>query len=146
MTEAKRREFSVAIRIAIVNRASDALWNIHCEKCGVLCKSNREYQIDHIITEAMQVDPKEKLRAEDGQLLCLVCHADKTKDDKGDIGLAKRQEAFHKGVKRSHKKKFQSTGQPREPFTKRAAGEPRIAREYVSQEGGFPAIGRDGTG
>lgn len=130
----KRRNFSMQLRIAIVNRASDEHWNIHCEKCGAFCKSKLEYQIDHVIPEKQR--PKEDLKkplvAADGQLLCLACHRLKTAKDLAHIALAKRQEAYHKGLKDERKRRIRTREKaPKEPYEP-CPGEPRIAREFGS--------------
>lgn len=144
----KRREFSMALRIAIVNRASDAQFNIHCELCGVFCKSRQWYQIDHVIPEAERpdADREKALVAADGQLLCLRCHGAKTRVDKKDIAKIARQTARHLGIEKANKRKIRSRSKaPKEPY-KPAAGEPRISRQYGSPRGLSPPAGRDGTG
>ena len=133
MGRATRREFSVSDVVAIVRRATDSSFRIHCEKCGIWCKGRKNYQIDHVSPEGMRptADRKRKLGPADGQLLCVaVCHPDKTKLDKGDIGEAKRREAYAAGVERPGKVKIRCRVKaPKEPL-KVAAGAPRIAREY----------------
>lgn len=136
MTE--RREFDVATKIAIVNRASDSSWRIHCERCGLWCKSRRDYQIDHVIPEGMRplIDKERKLSAADGQLLCLVCHDEKTDKDKSEIGLAKRQEAYDKGIDKPRKRKWRRwPPRVRERERPPAVGKPRLMRE------GFVPVG-----
>jgi hypothetical protein len=133
MTRRKRREFTVADRIAIVGRASDAAGRVHCERCGAWCRKKADYQIDHIIAEGERplADLERKLVAADGQLLCMaVCHPPKTKTDKRDIAKAVRLEAAELGV-RTPRRKI-NWGHEREPKSplKVAAGKPRLAREY----------------
>ena len=130
----KRREFTLADRIAIRGRASDAQGRVHCERCGRWCPKKADYQIDHIIAEGLRpaADLKRKLTPADGQLLCVaVCHPVKTDDDKGRIGKAKRLEAAHVGVNKPPARKI-NWGHEKEarPALKVANGKPRIAREY----------------
>lgn len=90
-----RREFTQLDRIAIRGRASDGAGRVFCERCGAWLKRKSDYQIDHVIPEGMRplADLKRKLTPADGQLLCVaVCHPQKTAEDKGDIGEAKRRE------------------------------------------------------
>ena len=134
MTRRKRRNFTQADLIAIVGRSTDGSGRIHCERCGAWCRKRADYQIDHVIAEGERpaADLARKLTPADGQLLCVaVCHPDKTKKDKGDIGKAKRREAAHAGSKPPPARKI-NWGHEREakPELKVAAGKPRIAREY----------------
>ena len=122
-----RLEFTAAARVAIVQRACDSSWRPHCEACGIWCKGG-DYQIDHIRAEGMRPigEPPRKLTAADGQLLCVACHAAKTKADKGDIAEAKRREAYHLGVN----KKRQRKKREKRPLMRQAAGKSEIARRY----------------
>ena len=134
MTRRKRRNFTQMDLIAIVGRASDPAGRVHCERCGAWCRKRADYQIDHVIAEGERpaADLLRKLTPADGQLLCVaVCHPLKTKEDKGDIGKAKRLEAARLGVKPPPRRKI-NWGHAREekPPLKVAAGKPRIAREY----------------
>jgi hypothetical protein len=130
----RRREFTVGDRIAIVGRATDPQGRVHCERCGAWCRKRADYEIDHVIAEGDRplADLLRKLTPADGQLLCVaVCHPQKTKKDKGDIGKAKRLEAAELGVKPPPRRKI-NWGHEREdkPALKVAAGKPRLAREY----------------
>jgi hypothetical protein len=130
----QRREFTLADRIAIVGRASDPAGRVHCERCGAWCRKKADYQIDHVIPEGMRpaADLARKLTPADGQLLCVaMCHPDKTKADKGDIGKAVRLEGAHLGVAKPPARKI-NWGHEREPkpALKVAAGKPRLAREF----------------
>jgi len=130
----QRRNFTLADRIAIVGRASDQAGRVHCERCGAWCRKKADYQIDHIIPEGMRptADLQRKLTPADGQLLCVaLCHPQKTRADKGDIGKAKRLEAAELRVKPPPRRKI-NWGHEREskPPLKVAAGKPRLAREY----------------
>jgi hypothetical protein len=128
-----RLEFTVAVQVAIVNRASDSSWRIHCESCGVFCKSRADYEIDHIRAEGMRPigETPRKLTAADGQLLCTaVCHPEKTKADKGDIALAKRQEAYALGIEKPGKKKIRRRKREKRPAYRPPPGRTEIARRF----------------
>lgn len=129
-----RRNFTLADRIAIVGRASDPAGRVHCERCGAWCRKRADYEIDHVVPEGMRpaADLTRKLTPADGQLLCVaLCHPQKTRADKGDIGKAKRLESAELGVKPPPRRKI-NWGHEREdkPPLKVAAGKPRLAREY----------------
>ena len=129
----RRREFTQSDKIAIRGRATDSSGRVHCERCGAWCKRRVDYQIDHILAEGMRpaADLKRKLTPADGQLLCVaVCHPVKTKEDKGDIGEAKRREAADLGLKPSRRKIGWGREKADKPPLRVAAGKPRIAREY----------------
>jgi hypothetical protein len=130
----RRREFTLSDRIAIRGRATDSQGRVHCERCGRWCPKKADYQIDHVVPEGMRplADLQRKLTPADGQLLCVaVCHPVKTKDDRGDIGEAKRREAAHLGIERPKRRKINwgHSSEPK-PKLKVAAGKSRIAREY----------------
>jgi len=129
-----RREFTIADQVAIVQRATDSSWRIHCERCGVWCKSRKDYAIDHIIAEGMrpEADRKRNLTPADGQLLCVaVCHPPKTRAEKGDIAEAKRREAAELGIERPGKVKMRRREKlPKEPL-RVAAGGSEITRRFV---------------
>ena len=127
-----RREFSVALQIAIQTRARDSSWRIHCEACGKWCAKRAAYQIDHVIPEGMRplVDLQKKLVAADGQLLCLECHDKKTDADKASIGLAKRQEAYHLGIEKPGKKKLWRKPQKERAPYRPCVGQLQIARRF----------------
>lgn len=90
-----RREFSAALELAIIRRATDDAGLVHCEKCGAWLKSREDFEIDHVVSEGIrpEVDKAHKLKAADGQLLCRPCHRKKTPADQNDIARAKRREA-----------------------------------------------------
>ena len=98
---AKRREFSKAVKVEIVQRATrDGV--IYCEHCGLPTK---KHHIDHIIADALQVDKSRKLTAADGELLCagsrFTCHGIKTAEhDVPVIRQAQRREAKALGVRK----------------------------------------------
>lgn len=129
----RRREFTLDDRIAIRGRATDSSGNVHCEGCGVWLKHKADYQIDHVIPEGMRplADLERKLTPADGQLLCVaVCHPEKTEDDKGDIGEAKRREAAHLGVDKPGKTKIPRRRKRERPPYRPPSGQPAMARRY----------------
>lgn len=118
-----RREFTKAIRVQIIKRATGANGQQYCEECGCLAK---RFQIDHTDADALQTDKGRKLTADEGRLLCEPCHLEKTKVDVKVIAQAVRREARHIGAHRP-KAKIKSAGfpkkerQPKIDFTQRRA-------------------------
>ena len=90
-----RREFTKAVSVAIIKRASQNDVP-YCEECH---QQATRFHIDHIDPDGLQTDKSKKLKPEEGRLLCLPCHAEKTKADVANIAKAKRREAKHLGVK-----------------------------------------------
>lgn len=95
-----RREFSKPVKVAIVKRATRN-GEVFCETCGVACSGR--FDIDHTIPDALQVDKRCALTADDGKLLCAgspeSCHGRKTAlEDVPAIAKAKRNEAKHLGI------------------------------------------------
>lgn len=95
-----RREFPKEVYAQIVRRAMLPTGEIACEGCGLIL-GKKPYHIDHTIPDALFLDKKRKLTADDGKLLGVkCCHAPKTKQDVKDIAEAKRREAKHLGFER----------------------------------------------
>lgn len=124
-----RREFTKAVKVEIVRRASNILPSgfkyAACEKCKMDARGR--FVIDHIDPDALQTDKSRPLTAEEGQLLCLSCNKEKTAQDVKDIAKAKRREARHLGVRKPST--FRKI--PKETTSLRVAtGIPRLAREW----------------
>jgi hypothetical protein len=119
-----RREFSSALQLAIIKRATDPNGQVHCSICGIWVKSPREAQIDHVLEEAMlsDADKARPLTIAHGQLLCLPCHGDKTGQALTRLAKAKRIEARKHGIKIKRSK----TARP----LKVAAGQTELQRRY----------------
>lgn len=66
-----RREFSRKVRQAAIDRADG-----HCEKCKAILKP-REGEVDHILPDILGGEPV----LANAQVLCRVCHAEKTAAD-----------------------------------------------------------------
>lgn len=66
-----RREFPRKVRQAALNRAAG-----HCDKCKAVLKP-REGEVDHILPDILGGEPV----LANAQVLCRVCHAEKTADD-----------------------------------------------------------------
>ena len=136
----RRREFSIADQLAITKRATDPSGRIHCEGCGVWCKTRKDYEIDHILAEGMRpaADRKRKLTRADGQLLCVaLCHAKKTRRDKQNIAGAKRIEAATLGLVRPGKRRiWWRQGKEQKPPRQVAAGAPGLTRRGFGPAGG----------
>jgi hypothetical protein len=112
-----RQEFSTPVAVAIVKRATDRRGFIRCEQCGCVVKPGG-FAIDHIVADALKIDKRRKLTADDGQLLCSgsrdTCHGVKTGEhDQPAIARAKRLEAAHVGVRVVPSRKI-----PSRPFPK----------------------------
>lgn len=99
-----RREFPKEVYAQIVRRAMLATGEIACEGCGLVL-GKKKYHVDHTIPDALFLDKKRKLTADDGKLLGVeCCHAPKTKQDVKDIAEAKRREAKNLGFERRKQK------------------------------------------
>ena len=97
-----RRNFTKAIIVERIKAATkDGV--TYCDLCNLPC---RKWQIDHIRADGLLGEPT----FENSRLLCLPCHAEKTKDDVARISKAKRVEAKHLGAKPPAKQKIQSRG------------------------------------
>lgn len=75
-----RREFPRKVRQAALNRAAG-----HCDKCKAVLKP-REGEVDHILPDVLGGEPV----LANAQVLCRVCHAEKTADDIRRIRKADR--------------------------------------------------------
>lgn len=86
----KRREFTDKVKLEIFRRAGGPD-ELRCEskKCRLPIKG-RNFEIDHVIEEWERVGDREKLTAEDGQLLCFPCHDEKTGKKAGERAHGKR--------------------------------------------------------
>ena len=93
-----RREFSKAVKVQTIKRATGADGNQYCEECHALAK---RFQIDHVNPDGLTGEPT----LENARLLCEPCHREKTKQDVADIAKAKRREAAHLGVRPAPKLK-----------------------------------------
>ena len=92
MTIMSRKEFSKAVKVAVIKRATKDN-NIYCEGCGALAK---KWEIDHVRADGLLGEPT----LENAKLLCVPCHDKKTKVDVQQIAQAKRREAKHLGVRK----------------------------------------------
>jgi hypothetical protein len=128
-----RREFPVAVQLAIVARATDKDGRICCEACGEWCPKRSSYEIDHTVPEAMRsaADRKRRLTAAEGRVLCRGgCHKAKTKVDVGHIAIAKRREAKALGLKPPGTVKIPYRGKPSRKPLRVAEGVPEIMRRF----------------
>jgi 5-methylcytosine-specific restriction protein A len=117
-----RRNFTKAVMVARI-KASTVDGKIFCNACGALCK---KFEIDHILADGMHTDEdKDKSNSfENSRLLCIPCHAEKTKKDVANIARAKRVEFKHLGGKMS-KKTIQSRGFPKKEHKEKLPLPPR---------------------
>lgn len=124
-----RREFTKAIRVEIIKRASTGnMGATICEQCGATARG--AWEIDHRDPDAMQIDKRRPLTASDGWLLCLPCHKEKSASDAGKLAKAKRIEAAHLGAKPAPTRGFAKAAKPDKPPLRVAEGEPEIMRRF----------------
>lgn len=127
-----RREFTRDVYAQIVKRAMNAAGQIVCEGCGLVL-GKKPYHVDHTIPDALAIDKKRKLTADEGKLLGVeCCHAPKTKQDVKVIAHAKRAEAKHLGIK-SKKQPIPSAGFPKKP-RKHAGRQPLPPRPMFKKD------------
>jgi hypothetical protein len=95
-----RIAFSNATKRVIERRATDMTGRKWCEQCGAECLSRADYEIDHVVCEGIQPanDNRAPLTADDGKLLCLKCHDQKTRRDVFEIAKSKRMGKKHRVV------------------------------------------------
>ena len=95
-----RVDFSSATKRAIASRATDMQGRTWCEQCGAECLSRADYEIDHCVAEGIRPanDNRAPLTADDGKLLCLLCHDKKTRRDVREIRKTQRLEEKHKPI------------------------------------------------
>jgi len=84
----KRRNFTKATIVARFKHCGGK-----CEACGVVLKPGG-YHCDHSNPDGLTGEPT----FENARILCLICHAGKTKIDVAAIAKAKRREAKHIGA------------------------------------------------
>jgi len=89
-----RREFSRKTKREALERA-----NGHCEKCKAALKVG-EGEVDHILPDVLGGEPV----LANAQVLCRVCHAEKTADDVRRARKADRQRDKHSGAMRNRPK------------------------------------------
>lgn len=94
-----RREFTNPVKAAIVKRAMTPGGLVVCEGCGLVL-GKKPYHIDHTTPDALILDKRKALTADDGKLLGWdCCHKPKTAEDIGNIARAKRRELKDIGIK-----------------------------------------------
>lgn len=132
----KRRNFSTAVRVAIKQRAKRENGQLYCESlaCGVPCKRG---EVHHKDMDAMAIDKRRKLTADDGIFLCISCHKEATKMQMPILAKARAREAAHLSAKPPSPRPMQSRGWAKTEKPKRAArpvanGISAIARQFRS--------------
>ena len=122
MSRADRREFSRAIKVAVVRRATkDGV--TYCEGCGALAK---KWQIDHVRADGLLGEPT----LENAQLLGSCCYGPKNAEDAGYVAEAKRREQRDLGLRPGKRWDWWRHSKEQKPPLQVARGKPRIAREY----------------
>jgi 5-methylcytosine-specific restriction enzyme A len=87
-----RKEFSKAVKVQATKRATrDGV--TYCEGCGL---PSKRWHYDHENPDGLTGEPT----LENCKLLCVPCHATKTKQDVAAIAKAKRREALNLGVRK----------------------------------------------
>lgn len=89
-----RREFPRKVRQAAIERAAG-----HCEKCRAVLKAS-EAEVDHILPDILGGEPV----LANAQVLCRVCHANKTTSDIRRTREADRARDKHTGATRPSSK------------------------------------------
>jgi 5-methylcytosine-specific restriction enzyme A len=97
-----RREFSAAIRVAVIKRATKGT-TIYCESCEGIAK---RFQIDHVRPDGLLGEPV----LANAMLICEPCWKIKNPTDASAIAKAKRREANHLGDKDPRKQKMPNRG------------------------------------
>lgn len=102
-----RSNFPAKVRKAAIDRA-----NGKCEKCAAVLKTG-EAEVDHILPDGLGGEPI----LANAQVLCRVCHKDKTGDDVRRMRKADRQKAKQTGAARPKgtmkSRGFDKTDKPR---------------------------------
>lgn len=83
-----RKEFPRKVKQAAIERAAGK-----CERCNAVLKL-REGEVDHILPDILGGEPV----LANAQVLCRVCHADKTADDIRRTRKADRARDKHSGA------------------------------------------------
>ena len=112
-----RVPFTKAAIRTITSRATDMSGRKWCEQCGAECPTRADYEIDHCVPEGVQPanDNRRPLTADDGKLLCLVCHDKKTRRDVFEIAKTKRMGTKHRVVGRGPTEIARRFGMKQEP-------------------------------
>lgn len=98
-----RKEFTRKIRTAAIARASG-----HCEKCKAALKKG-EAEVDHILPDVLGGEPV----LANAQVLCKVCHIEKTADDIRRTRQADRQRDKNNGAIKPSSKLSAKDKQPK---------------------------------
>lgn len=92
MSRIKRLEFSKPVKIEMFRRAGGPD-DLHCEGCN-LRLMGKSFEYDHQIEEwerqNIAAGLREPLTAEDGKLLCIPCHDEKSGKKTGERARGKR--------------------------------------------------------
>lgn len=119
-----RREFSRKVKATALARAAGK-----CEKCAAVLKP-REGEVDHILPDILGGEPV----LANAQVLCRVCHAEKTTDDVRRTRKADRARDKATGAVRP-KQAIRSQGFAKSPKPQKLPTPPRRAmfRKEASQ-------------
>jgi len=106
-----RRNFSRKIKAAAIERAAG-----HCEKCTAILKPG-EAEVDHVLPDVLGGEPT----LINAQVLCRLCHAEKTA---GDI----------RRTRKADRQRDKASGAVRPKQSIKSRGFPKAAREARSVE------------
>jgi len=105
-----RRDFPRKIKAQAILRANGC-----CEKCSAKLKVG-EAEVDHVLPDALGGEPV----LGNAEVLCRICHAEKTATDIGRIRKADRQRDRHTGAL-AKSSQIRSAGFAPRPAQKRAS-------------------------
>lgn len=128
-----RREFTKAVQVAIIKRATDGGGWFRCESCRAAVV---KFEIHHKDMDALEVDKSRKLKPEDGELLCIACHKEVTKAQAPVLAKALRREAKHLGAKKISVKiptRPKVERAPKSTFIDNGSQQNQILRRYVDE-------------
>lgn len=100
----KRREFSLAVKKQRLAHATKD-GHVHCEKCGKIVKRG-QYHFDHLLAAYLGGEPT----FANCRLLCIACHAPKSRQDKTLSAKSDRVQAKTLGIARQTQHPLRSRG------------------------------------
>lgn len=126
-----RREFSAAVQVAIIRRATiDG--KLYCEKCEAWIKKRSGGEVHHVKQDAMEVDKASRLKASDGLFLCVPCHREESGAQARVYARVLRVEASHVGA-RAASRPIPSRAKAERIPRPVAPGRGEIGRRYVTK-------------
>lgn len=118
-----RKEFPRKVKAVAIARAAG-----HCEKCKAVLKPG-EAEVDHILEDALGGEPI----LANAQVLCGVCHKEKTAERVAMIRKADRQRDRHSGAIKPSGKFQKHPKPPRESTKLPVVGQSEIMRRFLAR-------------